>query len=268
MLGSLGAKIGEGATAEVHAWAPGRVIKLFRSGVPHRISMHEARMTRAVFLSGASAPEVFDEVTINGRSGLVIARLDGPTLLQVTKSREVSHAEAGAILAGVLHSVHGTPPPADMPFLRDHIVSGLQRARGILSNRVIAGILALIDRLSPGDGLCHGDPNPGNVIMTADGPKLVDWTGAMRAPAALDLASAHVILTELAPSIADDPKRPPAINAAMQATYAALDRTSHLALAALVKPYLPVVRALLLLGGAMPAQEARLVQRLKADFPA
>ena len=268
MLGSLGAKIGEGVTADVHAWAPGRVIKLFRSGVPHRIIMYEARMTRAVFLAGASAPEVFDEVTISGRSGLIMARFDGPTLMQVTKSKKVSHAEAGAILAGVLHSVHGMPPPPDMPFLRDHIVSGLQRARRILSDHVIAGILALIDRLSPGDGLCHGDPNPGNVIMTADGPKLIDWTGAMRAPAALDLASAHVILTELAPGIADDPKRPPAINAAMQAAYAALVGTSPEALAALVKPYLPLVRALLLLGGAVPAQEARLVQRLKADFPA
>ena len=225
-------------------------------------------MTRAVFLSGASAPEIFDEVTINRRPGLVMARLDGPTLTQATKSKDVSYAEAGAILAGALHSVHRTPPPPDMPFLRDYIDSHLRRARGILSNRVIAGIFALIGRLSPGDGLCHGDPNPGNVIMTADGPKLIDWTGAMRAPAAFDLASAHVMLTELAPYIADDPKRPPAINAAMQAAYAALVRTSPLALAALVQPYLPVVRALLLLSRAVPAHEARLVQHLEAHFPA
>lgn len=268
MLGSLGAKIGEGATADVYAWSPGRVIKLFRSGVPHRVSMHEARMTRAVFLSGAPAPEVFDEVTINGRSGLVLTRLDGPTLMQVTKSKEVSYTEAGAVLAGVLHSVHATPPPPDMPFLRDYLGSGLQRAHRILSDHVIVGIFALIDRLSPGDGLCHGDPNPGNVIMAADGPKLIDWTGAMRAPAAFDLASAHVILTELAPCIADDPERPRAVNAAMQAAYAALVETSPVGLAASVKPYLPVVRALLLLGGAVPAHEAKLVQDLEAEFPA
>jgi hypothetical protein len=32
MQGSLGEKIGEGAYADVHAWAPGQVLKLFKSG--------------------------------------------------------------------------------------------------------------------------------------------------------------------------------------------------------------------------------------------
>ena len=32
MRGSLGEKIGEGVFADVHAWAPGQVVKLFKSG--------------------------------------------------------------------------------------------------------------------------------------------------------------------------------------------------------------------------------------------
>ena len=32
MQGSLGEKIGEGAYADVHAWAPGQVLKLFKAG--------------------------------------------------------------------------------------------------------------------------------------------------------------------------------------------------------------------------------------------
>ena len=38
MRGSLGEKIGEGAFAEVHAWAPGQVVKLFKPGVPRRVN--------------------------------------------------------------------------------------------------------------------------------------------------------------------------------------------------------------------------------------
>ena len=34
MRGSLGEKIGEGVFADVHAWAPGQVVKLFKAGVP------------------------------------------------------------------------------------------------------------------------------------------------------------------------------------------------------------------------------------------
>ena len=58
---------------------------------------------------------------------------------------------------------------------------------GIVPDHIASGILALIDRLRPDDGLCHGDPHPSNVIMTADGPRLIDWTWTIREPAAFDL---------------------------------------------------------------------------------
>ena len=32
MRGSLGEKINEGGTADIHAWAPGQVVKLFKEG--------------------------------------------------------------------------------------------------------------------------------------------------------------------------------------------------------------------------------------------
>ena len=71
MRGSLGDKIGEGVFADVHAWSPGQVVKLFKAGVPPWIGAHEARMTRAVFAAGGPAPEVLGEVTLEGRFGIV-----------------------------------------------------------------------------------------------------------------------------------------------------------------------------------------------------
>jgi len=47
MRGSLGEKIGEGGSADIHAWAPGQVVKLFKSGGERRLSRHEAQMTRS-----------------------------------------------------------------------------------------------------------------------------------------------------------------------------------------------------------------------------
>src|SRR6516225_7588466 len=99
MRGSLGEKIGEGAMADIHAWAPGQVLKLFKAGVSRRFGEHEARMTRAVFAAGAPAPEVLDEVILKGCFGIVLTRLDGPTLLQLLLTRAVTPEQAGAILA-------------------------------------------------------------------------------------------------------------------------------------------------------------------------
>src|SRR5690349_410832 len=65
----LGEKIGEGVTADIHVWAPGQVVKLFKPHVSRRFARREAQTTRAAFAAGA--PEVFDEVTLEGRFGIV-----------------------------------------------------------------------------------------------------------------------------------------------------------------------------------------------------
>jgi aminoglycoside phosphotransferase (APT) family kinase protein len=146
-------------------------------------------------------------------------------------------------------SVHKTPPPPDVLFLRDWLAA-LQLSGGIVPKHIATGVLILIERLRPGDGLCHADLHPGNVIMTAEGPRLVDWTGAVRAPAAFDLACGHIILTEAAPEFIDDPERPRAYNAAAQSEYARLACMSQAVLTATMEPYLPIACVIQLLGGA------------------
>jgi Ser/Thr protein kinase RdoA (MazF antagonist) len=264
MRGSLGEKIGEGVSADVHGWAPGQVVKLFKPGVSRRLSWHEAHMTDAVFAAGAPAPQVFGVVMLEGRLGIVLQRFDGPTLLQLTRTGAVTRGLAGAILADLCRAVHKTPPPPGVLALRGWMDAWLRSAGGTLPAPIAPGILNLIDRLKPADELCHGDLHPGNVIMTAEGPRLIDWTGTVRAPAAYDLGISHILLTELAPEIADDPERPRAVNAAVQSEYARLAGLSPAALAASIEPYLPIARTLVVLGGAVPALRERLLQRVEA----
>jgi Ser/Thr protein kinase RdoA (MazF antagonist) len=266
MRGSLGEKIGEGFFAEVHAWAPGQAVKLSKPGVPRRVSRHEARMTRAVFAAGGPAPEVLDEVTLDGRYGIVLPRLDGPTLLQHYRSGAMTFAQAGAILAALCISVHKTPPPPDVLSLRDWMDGTLRLSGGALPSHVATGVPALIERLSPGDGLCHGDLHPGNVIMTTEGPKLIDWGSAVRAPAAFELARCHISLSEIAPEGSDNPERPRAVNAALQSEYARLAGMSPAALTAAIEPYLPIACVSILPGVAVPAQRERLIQRVETSL--
>jgi hypothetical protein len=160
MLGSLGEKIGEGAYSDVHAWAPGQVVKLFKPGSPPWLSGWEARMTRAVFAAGAPAPEVLDEVTLEGRPGIVLRRLDGPTLLQLSRSGAMTPAQVGSVLAALFLSVHRTAPPLELPRLRDRMEGTLRRSGGRLPEPIATGILRLIDRLPPGAGCAMATSTP------------------------------------------------------------------------------------------------------------
>jgi streptomycin 6-kinase len=264
MGGSIGEKIGEGAFADVHAFGPDQVIKLAKAGASRRVLRHEARMTRAVFAAGGPAPEVFEEVTVDGRCGIVMSRLDGPTLQHLSKTGAMSFEDTGAMLAVVCLSVHATRPPADVPALRDYMEHSLRLNAALLPEAITTGLLGLIDRLAPGDGLCHGDLHSGNVIMTAHGPRIIDWTGAVRGPAVLDLACCHIALAELAPAIVPDPERPIAVNAALQVEYARLTGVSLAALAADIEAYLSIARVLYLLSGAAPGQREWMIAKVLA----
>jgi Ser/Thr protein kinase RdoA (MazF antagonist) len=138
-------------------------------------------------------------------------------------------------------------------------------SRDILPEHIATGVLSLIDRLPPDDGLCHADLHPGNVIMTADGPRIIDWGCALRASGVFDIARAHFCLSELGPEGAD-PDPPRAINAAVQSAYARLAGKSPAALTEAMQPYLPILRAFVLFQRrpATPAQRERLIQRIGA----
>jgi hypothetical protein len=104
--------------------------------------------------------------------------------------------------------------------------------------------------------------------MTTDGPRLIDWTGARRAPAAFDLACSHFVLGELSPQYVDNPQRPLTVNVAMQAEYARLTGVSQASLTSAIEPYLPIVHVGALLGGAVNAHRKQLIQRIEAGLSA
>ena len=265
MQGFLGDKIGEGASADIHVWAPGQVVKLFKASGSEWFGRHEARMTRAAFAAGA--PEVFDEVSVDGRFGIVLRHLDGPTLQQLLRTGAMTPGRAGAILASLYMSVHKMPPPPEVPSLRRWIDHASQSSRDRLPEHIATGVLTLVDRLPPEDGLCHSDLHSGNVIMTAEGPRIIDWACALRASGVFDITRVHVTLSELVPDDAD-PEPPRAMNAAVQSEYARLSGLSPAALTEAMQSYLPILRAFVLLQRrpASPAQRELLIQRVEATL--
>jgi hypothetical protein len=106
---------------------------------------------------------------------------------------------------------------------------------------------------------------PRVISMKAEGPNLVDYTFLMRAPAAVDLGFLHVILSELAQEIADNPERPRRPmrqrNPHMRGWPACLSR-----LTAAMEPHLPIVRTFVVLGNVMPSLRERLIQRIEAGL--
>src|SRR5262245_56968847 len=117
------ALIGRGYTADVYAWGPGRVLKLFHAGPDRDRAEREYRATRIVHDAGLPAPAVYDIVRVADRWGLVLGRADGPSLLDFVGARPWRLLGAVRLLAELHAAIHRCPAPPDLPAQRERVAA-------------------------------------------------------------------------------------------------------------------------------------------------
>lgn len=151
--------IAQGRAADVFDAGPGRVLRRYRAR-EHDCAREGAVMRHAA-LAGYPVPAVYD---VCGPD-LVLERIDGPTMLDAL-GRTPWRLRSYARLLADLHTRLGrVPAPSGLP-----------------------------QPLGAGSDLLHLDLHPGNVILSARGPVVIDWTNASAGPAAADVADTWLLL--------------------------------------------------------------------------
>ena len=185
----LGEPIAAGRTAEVYAWEEGWVLKLFRDGGPTDWVDYEARIARIVYRLGLAVPAVGEVVDVGSRRGILYERVDGESMLD-TIMRDLGQVEHYARLLAELHE----RVAPELPSQRERLQNRIGRAE-LLTEDVRRAFLESLHALPDGDRLCHGDFHPGNILMTARGPIIIDWVDAVRGNPLADIARTHLLIT-------------------------------------------------------------------------
>lgn len=187
MIKDLGQPIAYGRTAEIYAWKPGQILKLFYDWCMLESIEQEASTTRAIHASGLPVPEVGKIIHINGRHGLEYERLQGESMFKMTQRKPWTffrHARRCAELQAALHT---STIPADLPAQRQMLKSNINHAEA-LNPTFRRKALAALESMPDGSQLCHGDFSPSNILMTARGEIIIDWFRASRGNPLADLA--------------------------------------------------------------------------------
>lgn len=156
-----GRLIGAGRAADVFALGDARVLRRYRE--PHDVEL-EARIMRWVAEQGVvRVPEV------HGADGddLVMAHVPGPTMLEDLDRhpwRLVSH---GRLLAALQRQLNSLSAPDWFPTR-----PGAPR----------------------GGSVVHLDLHPLNVLLSPDGPTIIDWTNGGRSEPGFDAAMTYVLI--------------------------------------------------------------------------
>jgi Ser/Thr protein kinase RdoA (MazF antagonist) len=190
----IGVKLGAGREADVHAWGDEAVVKLYRPG----FLGHRAEAVALAKLDGHGiAPKLVDTVEFDGRTGLVLERLDGSDMLSLLQRQPWRVLGLARALAGTHLAVHEVPAPADLPELRQALAARI--ADAVLPAHLRAYALRVLDALPDGDRLCHGDYHPGNVLVAADRVAVIDWPNAARGVPEADHARTMLLLRRADP---------------------------------------------------------------------
>lgn len=188
----LGTPIDYGRTAEIYPWGTGKVLKLYRLGWGVAEAAHEARIARALQMSGLPVPAVGDCIEVDGRAGLIFERVDGPSLWEPSLRKPWTLFWAVPRLLADLHaSVHRVTIPT-LPSQRERFAHRIGSSRA-LDPSVKERLLRILDTLPDGDVACHGDFHLGNVIIAAQGPVIIDWVDATRGNPLADVARTLVL---------------------------------------------------------------------------
>lgn len=155
----LGPKLAEGRDSEIYEHGPGRVLRRARDG---RSLAAEAEVMAHAAAHGYPVPRVDDA----GDGWLVMERIDGVDLLDAIARTPAGLRRAGDLLAD-LHLQLGAIPALDT----------MRPAPG-----------------PAGDRLVHLDLHPLNVLVTDDGPVVIDWANARRGVPAIDVANTWALV--------------------------------------------------------------------------
>jgi aminoglycoside phosphotransferase (APT) family kinase protein len=180
-------RIAEGREAEIFAWEPGVVLKLYRSTEWLRSRDIESAAMEAVKQVGGATPAALGFVEVDGRPGLLIERIEGIDMLTAIGRKPWKIIRAGGIIGGVHAALNSTAAPSSLQSLKERLsrrIADVGAVRADLGERGMRALAPLPD----GDRLCHGDFHPGNVILSPTGPVVIDWPGATRGDATADVA--------------------------------------------------------------------------------
>ncbi len=150
--------LASGRDCDVYDAGPGLVLRRARDG---RSIEHEGRIMQHLLGAGYPVPRI---ERAEGPD-LVMERIEGPTLLDHAIRRPLRLARWAAVLAELHQQLHRIEAPDWLPSTGDG-----------------------------GDRFVHFDLHPLNVLMSRNGPVVIDWTNAMRGEEATDVAQTWIIM--------------------------------------------------------------------------
>lgn len=168
-----------------------RAIKVFAAGYSKAEVLNEALGQARVEECDLHVPQLLEVTKIDGCWAIVTEFIEGETLAQRMAREPEKRAEYLALFVDLQRKVHAQKAPL-LGKLKDKMNRKISETQLDATTRY--ELHTRLEGMPKHNKVCHGDFNPTNIIMTADGtPYILDWAHVTQGNAAADAARTYLL---------------------------------------------------------------------------
>ena len=167
------------------------MLKLYREGWSRRTAEYEHSQALASQQTGYRVPKVGEIIEIDGRVGIIYQRVDGPTMLHRIIEKPYRFFYFSRLMTDLHLEMHAREA-ANLEPVRERLAGKIQAVHAFdqTTQHIILGHLFSLPQDTK---LLHGDFHPDNILLTANGPVIIDWIDATLGHPLADVARTYVI---------------------------------------------------------------------------
>lgn len=168
------------------------VIKVFNDNFSKEGILREAMNNAIMETTGLPVPQIVEVCKADGKWAIVQQYVEGKTLEQLMAENPEKEDAYLELFVDLQMKIHATKAPSMLIRLRDKMRGKISEADLDATTRY--DLHTRLEGMKRHTKICHGDFNPSNIIITADGtPYVIDWAHVTQGNASADVARTYLL---------------------------------------------------------------------------
>ena len=166
-------------------------IKVFNEGYSKADVLNEALNQARIEETGLNIPKILEVTMIDGKWAIISEFIEGKTLAQLMTEDPDRKSEYLNLFVDLQLEMHQKTCPL-LNKLKDKMNRKISQSDLDATTRY--DLHTRLEGMPKHNKVCHGDFNPSNIIITADGrPYIIDWSHATQGNASADVARTYLL---------------------------------------------------------------------------
>lgn len=178
-----------------------KVVKLFKPNCPKTVVLYEALTHTRVEEAGMKIPVIHEVTVIDGRWAIVMDAIEGKTFAELIQENPEKAGEYLEQMVDIQLDIHAKVMPK-LTKLKDKLERQINALDNI-SDATRYELLTRLDSMPKHKKLCHNNFVPENIILSKDGPVVIDWMAAKQGNASADVAKTYLMFSLHHPDYAE-----------------------------------------------------------------